>query len=64
MQLTRLLKADGAVNVFAAALNKEGVLLAEMESLGLGEIPEFKLASFYVGAFERGRKSAGRVCFG
>ena len=47
VQLTRLLKEGAEVNVFAAALNKEGVLLAEMESLGLREIPEFKLASFY-----------------
>ena len=47
VQLTRLLKADGAVNVFAATLNKEGVLLAEIEHLGLREIPDFKLASFY-----------------
>ena len=47
VQLTRLLKEDASVNVFAAALNKEGVLLSEMESLDLPEIKEFKLSSFY-----------------
>jgi L-malate glycosyltransferase len=44
--LTRLLKADATFDVFAATLNKEGVLLPEVEHLGL-EIPEFPLTSFY-----------------
>lgn len=47
VQLTRLLHEDGRVKVFAATLNKEGVLLPEIEKLGLPQIPEFKLASFY-----------------
>lgn len=47
VQLTRLLHEDGSVNVFAATLNKEGVLLPEIEKLGLAQIPEFKLTSFY-----------------
>lgn len=45
--LTRLLKKDGTFDVFAATLNKEGVLASEIESLGLPEIPEFRLTSFY-----------------
>jgi glycosyltransferase involved in cell wall biosynthesis len=47
VQLTRLLREDGTCNVRAATLNKEGVLLGEIEKLGLEEIPEFKLKSFY-----------------
>ena len=45
--LTRLLKENGEYNVFAATLNREGVLLDEMEKLGFDSIPEFKLTSFY-----------------
>lgn len=47
VQLTKLLHEDGTFNVFAATLNKEGVLLDEIEKLGLPDIPEFKLTSFY-----------------
>lgn len=47
VQLTRLLHEDKTVKVFAATLNKEGVLLPEIEKLGLAQIPEFKLTSFY-----------------
>lgn len=47
VQLTKLLSEDKRVNVFAATLNKEGVLLDEMKTLGLPEIAEFKLTSFY-----------------
>lgn len=47
IQLTRLLSAEGSVNVRVATLNREGALLGEVESLGLGEIPEFRLNSFY-----------------
>lgn len=47
VSLTRILQADGTFDVFAATLNKEGVLLDEIESLGLPEIREYKLTSFY-----------------
>lgn len=47
VQLTKLLSEDRRVNVFAATLNKEGVLLDEMKKLDLPEIAEFKLTSFY-----------------
>jgi glycosyltransferase involved in cell wall biosynthesis len=47
VQLTRLLREDASCNVFAATLNKEGVLLGEIKKIGLPEIPEFKLKSFY-----------------
>lgn len=47
LALTRLLHDDGRVDVFAATLNREGVLLDEAESLGIGEIPEFPLTSFF-----------------
>ena len=51
--LTRLLKNDGSHEVFAATLNNNGVLRDEMESLGLPEIPEFPLTSFYNANFVR-----------
>lgn len=42
--LTRLLQSDATFDVFAATLNKEGVLLSELAEM---DIPEFKLTSFY-----------------
>ena len=45
--LTRMLVADGTFDVFVATLNKEGILLDEIVSIDLPEIPEFKLTSFY-----------------
>lgn len=45
--LARLLLSDGGYGVHVACLRREGALLAEVESLGLGEIPEFRLTSFY-----------------
>lgn len=45
--LTRLLRENGEYQVLAATLNREGILLDEMEKLGFDSIPEFKLTSFY-----------------
>jgi glycosyltransferase involved in cell wall biosynthesis len=45
--LARLLRENGGYNVFAATLNREGVLLGEMERLGFDRVPEFRLTSFY-----------------
>ena len=42
-----MLVADGTFNVFVATLNKEGILLDEIASIDLPEIPEFKLTSFF-----------------
>ena len=47
VQLTRLLLEAGRCNVFVATLEREGVLLDELERLGLNDIPEFRLNSFY-----------------
>ena len=47
VQLTRLLREDARLNVSLATLENAGVLRAEVEKLGLKEIPEFKLTSFY-----------------
>ncbi|MBC7900709.1 MAG: glycosyltransferase [Saprospiraceae bacterium] len=47
VQLTRLLHEDQNYRIFAATLDKNGVLLGEIEKLGLSEIPEFKLTSLY-----------------
>jgi glycosyltransferase involved in cell wall biosynthesis len=47
VQLTRLLLESGRCNVFVATLNREGVLLEDVNKLGFSEIPEFRLNSFY-----------------
>lgn len=47
IQLVRLLQAEGRYDVRLACLNKHGVLLGEAEQLGLGEIIEYPLNSFY-----------------
>ena len=51
--LTRRLKTDGTYNVFAATLNRDGVLRDDVEQIGLPEIPEFRLTSFYDANFFR-----------
>ena len=47
VQLTRLLVESGRCNVFVVTLEREGVLLDEINRLGLRDIPEFRLNSFY-----------------
>ncbi len=47
LQLAKLLREDGTHNIFLAALNNEGALRAEAERIGVDEIPEFPLTSFY-----------------
>ena len=47
VSLTRLIKSEASYDVFLATLNKEGVLLDEINSLELPEIEEYKLTSFY-----------------
>lgn len=47
VQLTRLLLESGRCNVFVATLERDGVLLEDINKLGLTEIPEFRLNSFY-----------------
>jgi glycosyltransferase involved in cell wall biosynthesis len=47
VQLARLLHESGRCRVFIACLEKGGVLLEDAASLGLGEIPEYPLTSFY-----------------
>ncbi|HWS87149.1 MAG TPA: glycosyltransferase [Pyrinomonadaceae bacterium] len=47
VQLARLLAESERCRVRIACLNPEGVLRAEVERLGLGEIPAYPLASFY-----------------
>lgn len=45
--MSRLLKGDGTFDVFAATLNNEGVLAADMAAARFSDIPEFRLTSFY-----------------
>lgn len=47
VQLTRLLLESKRCNVFVATLDRNGVLHEEINRLGLNEIPEFRLNSFY-----------------
>jgi glycosyltransferase involved in cell wall biosynthesis len=47
VQLTRLLRESGRYRIHLACLNHAGVLRAEVERLGITEIPEFPLTSFY-----------------
>jgi len=47
VQLARLLHESGLYRVHVACLKREGVLLDEVSRLGIGEIQEFPLNSFY-----------------
>jgi len=47
VHLTRMLVEDGEYGVHLACLSRRGVLYEEALSLGLGEIPEYPLNSFY-----------------
>jgi L-malate glycosyltransferase len=47
VQLTRLLAASDRYHLHVACLDKGGVLREEIERLGIEEIPEFPLTSFY-----------------
>ena len=51
--LTRLLAEEGSYQIFAATLNKEGVLLSEFQNALHLKLPEFKLRSFYDSNFIR-----------
>ena len=64
IQLVRLLQASGRYRVHLACLQDRGSLRAEAETLGLGEIPEYPLTSFYdrnfVRQFRRLRRPSSR----
>lgn len=47
IQLVKSLHNEGSFKIFPACLDRQGVLWPEFESLGFGEIPEFRLNSFY-----------------
>jgi glycosyltransferase involved in cell wall biosynthesis len=47
VRLARSLRASGRYGVLLACLDREGPLLAEAESLGVGPVPGFPLNSFY-----------------
>jgi len=47
LQLVRLLHESGRYRVHLACLQKQGLLRAEAEALGLGEIREYALNNFY-----------------
>ncbi|MGA9771359.1 MAG: glycosyltransferase [Blastocatellia bacterium] len=47
VQLARLLKENGRYQVSLACMDRSGVLRDEAERLEVGEIPEYRLTSFY-----------------
>jgi glycosyltransferase involved in cell wall biosynthesis len=47
VQLTRLLKESNQYHVHLACMNQSGALLDEVEQMGLTDIPEYRLTSFY-----------------
>lgn len=47
VQLARLLKESGRYNLHLACMDKTGALGGEVERLALGEVPEYRLTSFY-----------------
>ena len=47
VQLTRLLIEGGRCNVFVATLDRSGILLDDLHRLGIDDVPEFRLNSFY-----------------
>ncbi|MEO6655399.1 MAG: glycosyltransferase [Pyrinomonadaceae bacterium] len=53
VSLTRLLQNEGSFEIYCATLNNDGILRAEMEEIGLPEIPEFLLTSFFNANFVR-----------
>ena len=56
VQLSRLLHEEGSFRVFVGCLNDAGELRREVEQLGIKEIPEFNLTSFYDANFLRQAK--------
>ena len=57
--LTRMLKNEGSYEIFLATLNDEGVLRSAINALGLPEIPEFRLTSFFnINAAAQARRCA------
>jgi len=51
--LTRLLSEESSYETRVAVLSGEGVLRAEVERLGMADIPEFPLSSFFSAGFLR-----------
>ncbi len=47
LQLVRMLHANGRYRVLLACLQRKGLLLSDAEELGIGQIPEYSLTSFY-----------------
>jgi L-malate glycosyltransferase len=47
VQLTRLLREDGRFNVLVATLDSSGPLGSQVRRLGLNDVPEYPLTSFY-----------------
>lgn len=60
VQLARLLKQDGKVDLHLATMKKEGALLVDVESLGFDAIPEFRIGSFFGPGFPIGVNQAAR----
>jgi len=53
LSITRLLHEEGSFEVHLATLSDEGILEAEADGIGLGDIPVFSLTSFFDPTFIR-----------
>ncbi len=47
MQLARQLKDEGSFRIMVGCLDRDGEMLSEAEAINDGEVPEFRLTSFY-----------------
>ncbi len=64
VQLVKLLHADGTYRVHVACLDRSGVLLGDIESVGFTEFPEFPLNSFYDANMARQLRRCGKFIKG
>jgi glycosyltransferase involved in cell wall biosynthesis len=60
IQLVRRLNESGRYNVHVACINREGVLLTELERYGFKDFPEYRLGSFYNRNFFRQLRAFAR----
>lgn len=60
VQLARLLKDDGRMQVLLATMRKEGPLLEEASAYGFDDVPEFRIGSFFSPGFINGVRRAAK----
>ncbi len=58
--MTGMLKDEGSFDIYAATLNRDGVLKSEVDDMALPPVPEFPLTSFYNANFVKQVRSCAR----